>query len=208
MSCSRGRLMRIRNGAWSAVVTLAFVSTAYPQANATQQPQPAPAFKVQVWGSFSPEFDTLVSSYAELRRMLEETVPPLAVTSDPAEFMRAERALARKIRAARKGAEQGAIFTPSISVEFKRVLLIEMDAGTWTAIMDDNPGPFSNRINGAYPKDRPHSTVPATILAVLPQLPDDIQYRFLGRHLILYDLRANLILDRIPYAIQFTEDDH
>jgi hypothetical protein len=45
-------------------------------------------------------------------------------------------------------------------------------------------------------------TVPPNILARLPILPDDLQYRFVGPHLILHDTRANLILDRIPYAIR------
>jgi hypothetical protein len=44
--------------------------------------------------------------------------------------------------------------------------------------------------------------VPGTILAALPALPDDVEYRFLGRHLILLDVRAGVILDRIPYAIR------
>lgn len=35
------------------------------------------------------------------------------------------------------------------------------------------------------------------------QLPRDLQYRFLGRHLVLLDTRARVILDRIPYAIRF-----
>ena len=49
---------------------------------------------------------------------------------------------------------QGEIFTPTISVEFKRVLLLEMNANTWAAIMDDNPGEFSNQINGTYPEKK------------------------------------------------------
>jgi hypothetical protein len=93
------------------------------------------------------------------------------------------------------------MFTPTISVEFRKALILEMDANTWAAIMDDNPGEFSNEINGTYPEGNPLSTVPPNILAVLPRLPDDIQYRFLGRHLILLDTRANVILDRIPFAI-------
>jgi hypothetical protein len=103
---------------------------------------------------------------------------------------------------ARAGAKQGDMFTPTISVEFRKELTLEMDANTWAAIMDDNPGQFSNRINGTYPEEKPLSTVPPNILAVLPRLPDDIQYRFLGRHLILLDTRANVFLDRIPFAIQ------
>ena len=35
----------------------------------------------------------------------------------------------------------------------------------------------------------------------MPRLPDDIQYRFLDRDLILHDTRANLIIDRLPCAI-------
>ena len=43
--------------------------------------------------------------------------------------------------------------------------------------------------------------MPINILAALPKLPDDIEYRFLGRHLVLHDTRANMILDRIPCAV-------
>ena len=141
-------------------------------------------------------------SYSELRSELEKGLPPLTVTDDPAEIRRAVHALAKRIRVARAGAQEGEIFTPTISVEFRKVLRLEMNAHTWAAIMDDNPGEFSNQINGTYPEERPLSTVPPNVLAVLPRLPDDIQYRFVGRHLILLDTRASVILDRIPYAIR------
>ncbi len=35
------------------------------------------------------------------------------------------------------------MFTPTIRVEFRKPLILEMNANTWTAIMDDNPGEFS-----------------------------------------------------------------
>ena len=104
-------------------------------------------------------------------------------------------------------AAEDVIFTAAIGAEFREVLRLEMDADTWAAIMDDNPGEFSNRINGTYPGRRPLSTVPPNILARLPRLPEDVQYRFVGRHLILLDTRANLILDRIPYAIRCADCD-
>jgi hypothetical protein len=157
---------------------------------------------VQVWGYIMADFSTRVWSYFELRSELEKGLPALTVTDDPAEIRRAEEALAERIRVARAGTTPGAIFTPSISSEFRRVLLLETTADTWAAIRDDNPGEFSHEINGTYPKRKKLSTVPPHILAALPGLPDDIQYRFLGRHLILHDTRANVILDRIPYAIQ------
>ncbi len=76
-----------------------------------------------------------------------------------------------------------------------------MSSDTRETVRDDNPGAFSHSINGTYPKTKPFSTVPINILAALPRLPDDIEYRFVGRHLVLHDTRANLILDRIPCAL-------
>jgi hypothetical protein len=43
--------------------------------------------------------------------------------------------------------------------------------------------------------------MPPNVLAALPRLPADLEYRFVERHLILLDRRSLVILDRIPYAI-------
>ena len=182
-------------------------SVCYAQPATTNQTRDTPDFTVQVWGYIVADFSARVWDYYKLRSELEQGLPPLTVTDDPAEIRRAVRALAKRIRVARAGAKQGDMFTPTISVEFKKALTLEMDADTWAAIMDDNPGEFSNQINGTYPEAKPFSTVPPNILAVLPRLPDDIQYRFLGRHLILLDTKANVILDRIPRAIQLPGRD-
>jgi hypothetical protein len=177
-------------------------SICHAQSAATTQ---TPDFRVQVWGSILADFSSRVSDYSDLRSELEKGLPPLTVTDDPGEIRRAVRARAKRIRVARAGAKQGDMFTRAISVEFRKALSFEMDASTWRAIMDDNPGELANEINGTYPEGKPLSTVPPNILAALPRLPDDIEYRFLGRHLILLDTRANVILDRIPFAIQLPE---
>jgi hypothetical protein len=77
----------------------------------------------------------------------------------------------------------------------------------WAVIMDDNPGAFRQDIDGTYPEGKALSTMPGLVLAQLPGLPDDIQFRFIGRHLILYDVRANTIIDRMPDAIRCACDD-
>jgi|SRR5688572_12646220 len=194
--------MRLKHTSLAIAFILLFASAGTPQTPTTTQDRGTPDFRVQVWGYIVADFSTRVWSYSELRSKLEEGLPPLTVTDDPAEIRRAVHARARRIRAARAGAQEGEIFTPTISVEFRKVLLLEMNASTWAAIMDDNPGEFSSQINGTYPEDKPLSTMPPNILAVLPRLPDDIEYRFVGRHLILLDTRASVILDRIPYAIE------
>jgi hypothetical protein len=199
--------MRLSLTSLAVALIVLVASVCYAQPATTNQPRDTPDFTVQVWGYIVADFSARVWDYSELRSELEKGLPPLTVTDDPAEIRRAVRALAKKIRVARAGAKQGDMFTPAISVEFRKALILEMDANTWAAIMDDNPGEFSNQINGTYPQEKPLSTVPPNILAVLPRLPNDIQYRFLGRHLILLDTRANLILDRIPYAIQCGDCD-
>jgi hypothetical protein len=185
-----------------AAAFLISAAAGYAQEPATNPGSATPNFKVQIWGDIAADFSVRIERYLELRRTLEEGLPPLALTDDPADIGRAEHALAERIRVARAGAKRGDIFTPDIRADFRRVLLLEVDSETRIAIMDDNPGAFSSRINGTYSKDRALSTVPGNILAALPRLPDDIQYRFLGPDLILHDTRANVILDRLRCAIR------
>jgi hypothetical protein len=197
--------MRLKHISGATALIILFASVGFTQTAPTNEGPDNPVFRSQAWGYIVADFTMRVSSYYELRTRLEKGLPALKVTDYPAEIARAQRVLARRIRVAREGARQGEIFTPAISMEFKKVLLVAMDASLREAIMDDNPGEFSHRINSTYPSGEPFSTMPAAILAVLPSLPDDIQYRFLGAHLILLDTRSNVILDRIPCAIQCTD---
>jgi hypothetical protein len=183
------------------IVLLACTGASLAQTQTTDPAPGAPDFRVQIWGDRAADFSARIERYLELRRRLEIGLPPLTVTDDPADIGRAERALARKIRVALAGAKQGSIFDLDIRTEFRRVLLLTVDTGTRAAIMDENPGAFSHAMNGTYPKERSVSTVPGNVLAVLPRIPDDIQYRFLGPHLVLHDTRANIILDRLRCAI-------
>jgi len=162
---------------------------------------------VEVWGDTAIDFRTRVSSYFQLRSELEKGLAVNAVTNDPVQIRMVTVALAKRIRVARAGARQGDVFTPAISAVFKKALQLEMDTATWAAVMDDNPGEFSVQINGSYREGKPFSTVPPSILAMLPTLPSGVEYRFLGRHLVLVDTRASVILDRIPDAIKCKKSD-
>jgi hypothetical protein len=104
--------------------------------------------------------------------------------------------------AARAGAKRGDIFTPEIATRFRRLLRPETkDADTKKLIEDDNPGNLKFKVNGPYPDGEPLSTVPPNVLASLPVLPEDLEYRFVGKHMILRDSRANIVIDYIPNAI-------
>jgi len=154
-----------------------------------------------------PDFDSRIKAYAALRDGLEKGDAALDETSKPEQIVAAQQALAAKIQAARATAKRGDIFTPEIQARFKRLLNPEMKGvggqNTRGIIKDEGPGRggFPLAVNLAYPKNQPLGTVPANILATLPPLPEHIEYRFVDRHLILRDSRANLIIDFLPNAI-------
>jgi hypothetical protein len=193
--------MRLTAASLATALLVLVASKAYPQAPETSQDRDAPDFRLQVFGDIIMDFTTRVRSYADLRSRLEEGLPARTVTDKPSEIRSAARALAKRIRVARARAKPGDLFTPTITVEFRKALRLAINADTFAAIMDENPGRVSTHINDIYPQGKPLSTVPPGILSVLPRLPDDVEYVFLGRYLILLDTRASIVLDRIPDAI-------
>jgi hypothetical protein len=197
--------MKLKHTSLALTLIVVFSSVAHSQDPQTAPPPDVPRFQVQVFGDVLADFSARVSAYAELRSELRKGLPVLTV-DDPAQVRRAVHALAASVRAARADAKRGDIFTPAISREFRKALS-QMDDSTWADLADDNPGEFSKRINGSYPETKPFSTVPPNILAVLPRLPDDLEYRFLGRHLILLDTSASVIVDWIPFALRCADSD-
>jgi len=192
---------RVKQISRAIVLMVSCASLGSAQAPTTSDRPDEPVFRVEAWGFIAADFSERVAKYVELRSSLENGLPPLTVTDDPEEIWQAQRALANRIRVARAGARQGDIFSSTISAKFRNALLVETTPSTMAAIMDENPGELSRRINRAYPTGKPVATMPAGILAALPRLPDDLQYRFLGRALVLIDTRTKLILDRMPCAI-------
>jgi len=57
-------------------------------------------------------------------------------------------------------------------------------------------------VNAAYPEKQPLPTVPPDLLARLPKLPEQLEYRLVGKHMILRDIDANIIVDDMLNAIR------
>ena len=163
---------------------------------------PAVEFTVEVLGSKTAEFSAKMDEYARLRTKLQEGLPALEVTANPLDIQRAERLLAERIRKARAGAGRHDIFTDDSRRAFRQMLRPVTTAATCEFLKDDNPGEWGWQVNAEYPKQHPVSSVPPSMLAVLPRLPEDVFYRFLDTDLILHDTRANVMLDRIDNAIR------
>jgi hypothetical protein len=68
------------------------------------------------------------------------------------------------------------------------------------SIMDENvvdPTQLKVRVNARYPDTVPLTSIPPEVLQTLPQLGEDLEYRFIGDWLILLDTHAHVIADYI-----------
>jgi hypothetical protein len=153
------------------------------------------------------DFRAKVDDYLKLRKNAEGKSAPVTGTDNPKQLIDREKALAAQVRAARAGAKRGDLFTPATEAQFRRLMNPALKGSDGpenkVAIKDDAPEkkdvPFT--INGDYPRSEALSTVPPDILRALPPLPPEIQYRFVARHLILYDSKANIIIDYMLNAL-------
>ena len=178
----------------------AFVASGFAgQAQAPQaSEEEARAFKT---------FAARVQQYIKLQRDVEASLPALNPTNDVASIAEHQHALARKIVQARRGARQGDIFTHEVIRQFRRIIRAEFQGlkaqDARMTIRPDDPSKFivHLRVNDVYPEDTELMTTPATLLNKLPQLPQELAYRIVGRDLTLKDTKAGLIVDLIPNAI-------
>jgi hypothetical protein len=144
-------------------------------------------------------FEAQVKGYRVLHEKMESAVPGLPRHPTPEQVDKSQRALGDLIKSARRDAKPGEFFTPGMQTYVKRVLgaILSGPSGKVirASIMDENPGVPSLTINERYPPSIPLSTMTPHILAALPKLPEDLEYRFVGLRLILLDTQADIILD-------------
>lgn len=146
-----------------------------------------------------------VKVYMALHNKLEGTLPSLSKDASPQEIDQHQRAMATLVQNARRTARHGDMFTPE-SRRVIRKLMNRVFGGPdgrqlRDSIMDENPGNLQFTVNSRYPDTVPLSTVPPQVLAGLPKLPDELEFRFLGRRLILMDVHAHIILDFVDNAL-------
>jgi hypothetical protein len=138
------------------------------------------------------------------RDKAESSVPELKETSDPVKVSGREKALGDAIRAVRRDAKQGDVFSEAAEVEFRRIVVDDFKKRSGeeqAAVLEEVPMKVPPRVNDDYPTTMPLATFPPSLLLNLPTLPDVLEYRFLGRHLILRDIKANLIVDFVPDVV-------
>jgi hypothetical protein len=150
------------------------------------------------------DFEARVKAYHDLRDKVDEGAARQTQTKDPEKLTAQRDTLRANIQKARAGAKPGDIFTPDIQPLFKRLLKPALKGPEGPenkkAVKEEKPL-VELKVNAPYPGSQPLTTVPPDVLKQLPVLPKDVEYRFVGKHLILYDSRASLIVDFIYNAM-------
>ena len=152
------------------------------------------------------EFTRRVDAYMDVRKSVVDSVGALDPTRSPVEISTRATALASGLMARRSQAKQGDIFTPLfaalvatlIKEEYKRRSISVQE--TRDEQQDELPD-FQPAVNQLYPTTYPLATFPATLLPLLPSLPEQLEYRVVQHNLVLRDVEANLIVDYMPNAV-------
>jgi hypothetical protein len=150
------------------------------------------------------EFERRLNGYIQLRSDLSKKVKPLTPTADSAELTARQEALAAALRIARSGAKKGDLIPAQVAAEIQTIVAADFKQRTPAeriATVAEVPSGFNLAVNRTYPQQAALPTVPPLLLSKLPVLPDNLQYRFVGHHMVILDWDTQLIIDYIANAV-------
>lgn len=167
------------------------------------RPQVAPATTAEA--AAIKEFNTAIAEYMAMRQRLRGEIAGPVKDSTSMQLTDAADALAAAIQRARPKAQVGGFFTATVATVFKRRVADAVRTENLAAVLAeiDDEGEVNGppKIYVRLPVSAQMATMPASLLAVLPPLPKDLEYRILGSSLVLRDVDASLIIDYIPAAV-------
>lgn len=206
----------VRPGVQAAALAGVFAALACAAREPPQQSL-VPPQDVEMDARVLQKFNEEIQEYAELRKQALKDIPPLPANASAEQLASHQNRMTEAIHAYRKEAKEGDMFKPPVAAAIRRIMAKELAGPNGAAILKDvrqgnpnfegNPRPSNPtqevkqsvrvEVNALYPASAPFSSVPPSLLLKLPQLPEVVRYRFVGRDLILRDTEANVILDLI-----------
>ena len=151
------------------------------------------------------EFERQAKEYSSLRERVEGKLPKISKDATAEQIEAHKKQLQTAVLAARVNAKQGDIYTPAASQLIRAVIKTEFNgkdgAELRKKVLESEAKGIPVRINFAYPDSKEQIEMPPTLLLVLPQLPKQLRYRFVGTNLLLVDRENGLIIDYLTNAL-------
>jgi hypothetical protein len=148
-------------------------------------------------------FTHRVEQYVALRGRLEEPLPGFDARRDPWSLLLTRRYLASAIRTARSRASLGDIFMPDVAPLFRTAIANAVAETDVEGLGNDGLAPGEFAVDLVINEPVPAwamAAVPPALLARLPRLPDNVEYRLVNGTLVLWDAHAELLIDALPDA--------
>ena len=151
-------------------------------------------------------FEQRVKAYVKLRKQVKEKLPTkISKDSTPEQIHAYMTSFEDAVRAARSGAKRGEIFAPEISTYIRNVVREDFKGRDKVelrkTILQAETAGVPVRVNYPYPEQKEFAEMPPTLLLKLPQLPQELRYRFVGSNLLLVDKENNVIVDYMTNAL-------
>jgi hypothetical protein len=149
-------------------------------------------------GAATKAFLDRIQGYVTYHNNVEKMVPRLKETPEPEEIAKREAALAAALIKQRPHAKEGDFFIEEYQPYLRQIIKDDFDKradADRKALLVELPKDIKIGVNMVYPTTLPLATFPANLLKKLPELPKELEYRIVGRHLILRDVTGNVIVD-------------
>jgi hypothetical protein len=153
---------------------------------------------VNATGAATKQFLDRLQEYVDFHDRVEQTVPALKETANPEEIAAREKALGTALIKARPDAKEGDFLIASYRPILARLIrqdFSKRSAADRRALIVELPKGVTVGVNQVYPTTLPLATFPGNLLKVLPELPELLEYRIVGRDLILRDAKGNVVVD-------------
>ena len=185
------------------VIVLLLLPVTPPQATCGAERVGASVAEQETTATFTERID----GYMKIHNDVERAVAARKLFDDPEDMFEAIEAMQSGIRAARPNARPGTIFTADmaglIRARLTQTLLVcGYSVEELLAFLNEERSPevAGPAVNEPFPWALGSSMWPA-LIAALPRLPEELQYRFADRDLVLIDVHADLVVDILSGAL-------
>jgi hypothetical protein len=149
-------------------------------------------------GAATKAFLDRLQEYVRYHNNVEKMVPPLVDTKDPAKISDREKALGDALIKQRPDAKPGDFLITQYQPILRTIIKEDFAKRPLTdrkALIRELPKGMKIDVNAIYPTAIPLATFPSNLLQKLPALPPELEYRIVGRDLILRDVAGNVVVD-------------
>jgi hypothetical protein len=148
-----------------------------------------------------------ITAYMRVHKDVERALSLQRSFDDAEDLFEALEAMRSGIRARRPTATRGAILTPDMGYLIRarlenRLFACGQKVEDVLAFINEerSPNARSPQINEGFPWELGSAMWPS-FMGVLPPLPDELEYRFADRDLVLVDVHADLVVDILVNAL-------